>query len=1615
MNFIDTIAESAKKEEKSLIDYITAPEEESQYLTDNMQGFAEDTAESLGLPEGSIKTKKDWDALNKSEEARLLQEEEGVVMSKAIEEAVKEGSSKKTSKNVLGLASLENKGIPYAASISANKNDFALSDANNLENLATPTEVAEKQMRAIGKHRVLEQAYAEIEDEISKMPAWKRTKKWVGDFVTSSPLLDPMTVNNAIKLIGLKNESGDIFGASDIYEGVQRLGKKATSSTYREVFMNYMNYIQGREDISEADYANIIKDIRKVWNENGVNIYVQEALLRNALDFSPALPDFNAALLIPTGVTTSKLLGKAGVSLSNGLYTSAGRYTALAGLEAIQFPFTNTVVNIAFKPIERVTAALTPSSKVAKIIDRAVKTNDRELLKRYAENLLGAPKNKDFVIKAAEKEGVLKYFVEPIADAVDNAKRSPANSREVLIAKIENSYRTRLNTAIEQAQKIENVTTAHIKKLSETVMDTLDMNNLIAAGRGRYGEKIVAITDMDSVLRSKEGNLVYAVKLVSDNDPVSAFQSVIKNGKDVGRQKAERFGQALAEAAKATGTDFGIDSTVEWVKLSQENGYWRPSLLIDTKKGVGNIFYDAWKEAGLIKQENYRPFLSGLATVTSNPSHIRALDVLRDVTAGVFKKAGDDAIGSFKALPKESRRAVQGLVDISTDYGAWYDPETLLAKGYNEGEVRSYMNFKMMNDLDEFVRNQGMRRELIQKGGKKVWFNGKAIDGVVRPVPRINTASDLISALKDKRVLVDTIEGTPYALTNTDKIKDLFNKGYILIEPSISPDSTVAAKSFYYLLNPQSTNINDLGAFVTTYVAGGRRFFGKNNSYVKQLVMSMTESGRRTIIGSQTFFTDLDSPGLQRTAQIVEEARQLWIKGDKQGCTNLIQSQGWQKAPFNDADSFFEYFSERGMDFENIDNALVVVKDGEVMSTYKEMLKKSNVDDLVGLEEMERFAKNSLFQAITNEAKVQRMKRTGRELLTWDFEKAQTVDFEHQMRYLVQDMVDSGVMGAYTDYVADHFAATFRDVIKDAGGMTHREMLIKGTPKTFGLSEADKKLVKQMITAQKNYAAIRGIPTETDRKVSEAFLGTMEWVGDKLSYVIPGEIEKVKHGVRVKWEQWREDLNPLLFLRTCVAHKMMGFFNVGQFFRQAAQDLSIIMMDKNALGLAADALQIEIIMMRSGGDLIKAQEFAKEVFKGNQELLNNALNIMDMGLFSHGTAGGMLETGQSVKGLLNKLSFAPFNAGEMHPRVLSGLTALKTKGLYGVRKSTEELLDAAVYGRSLFQNMDSTGLSRLQSSQVASTLLQFQTPAFRWMETVMFDKALTPWQRAKLGIGTALLVGGEGIIGVEGYTRLSNNVYRIFYDDRDNELPSTKESSVILDMFRKGIINEFFKDYTAGMNLTGPLEPNLDQTVDLATGILNLDLSNVSSVQLLGDAIEGIEEIYSGARKLFKGTGTEEDFRQFLERFPRYLPNSISRPWMAYNVYKTGEILNTKGELQERTNSMAQAVLEALGFNRMSKKEIYKAISENRYRKDILHNLEEEIYKALLNYSRYPSTENWDAVNVVLDSANVYPVEKARAYKEAWDRLPEAFRDKYTTLQFRQLMNSGMSGTNLIK
>lgn len=1619
MNFVDMVLETSKEQQQktNFVDFVTAPVEDNQFLSDNAQGFADDVSADLGLPKGSVKTTKDWKSLNEAEEAKLKQENEQATLSDVVSSAIKGEPVENSKDKLMSLAKKSVEGIPYAAAISANKQAFAESDITNEENLMTPAEISLKMQRAVGKNRVLKQAAVEAREEAKKssMGHW-------GKYVTfgSAPGLEALNASKAIKALGIETEQ--IF-QGDYKEDAVRFMKAFDASTPNKVFEGFLAYVQSRDDVSEEDFSQVVKKVKEIWNENGVNLYEQAELLEQAANYSPGLPTFNAFALIPTGLNTAEFGGKAVAGAVQGLPLYAAKNAALGTLEVASVPFAGKVVDVAFKPINRAVRAFTPSSEIAKTMDKAIKTNNREVIKETAEALLGAPTNKEYLVKSERVDGTFRYFIDPVVDTVDNAEKSLANSPAALGLKIKQAFAKRLEASIETLGETKRLTDDYIRKLAVRVTDSLDLNNLVAAGRGTYGEKIVAFTDLDNTLRSKEGSLVYAVKLVRDNDPVSAFQSVLKTdskGKtyDLGKRNAEKLGESLAAAANASETEETVSFTTDFVRLSQENGYWRPTLLVNTHKGIGTIHYEAFKEAGKMKQEQYRPLLSSVATVTSNPSHIRSLNISAEIEKSLIKSTGDAATESFKALPKKERQGVQALVDLSTQYGAWYEPEVLLAKGFSEDGVKAYMQFKLMNDLDEFVRNTAMRRDLVSKGGKKVWFNGTEIDGVVRPIPELHTFEAFREKITGKRLLIDSISGTPRAVSDEGKLKDLFNRGYILIEPSISPDSTVAAKTFYYLLNPSSTTINDLGAFVTTYVAGGRRYFRKGAKYAKQLVMMTDEeTGKRSIIGSQTFFTDLDGPGLARSVDVIERARKLWIKGDKEACTNLLQSQGWQKAPFNDADSFYEYMSGLGMDFENIDNTLAIVEDGRVLDTYGILSKRADVEDLVGLENMREFAKNARFQALTNEAKVQRMKRTGRELLTWDMERAQTVDFETQMRYLVNDMVENDVMGDYTDYVADHFASTFKDVMEEAPGgiqLTPRELLINGNVKS-GLTGADAKKAKQAITAQKNFALMRNIPSDMDREFANKFTGLIEWVGGKVADTFLDPVSSVRHGVRVKWEEFKDTARPLHFLRTCVAHKMMGFFNVGQFLRQASQDVSIALMDNLAVTCAVDALRVETILLRSAGDRVKAIEFAKEAFKNDTELLNNALNIIDMGLFTHGTAGGFVEAGQTVKGFFNKLSFMPMNAGEMHPRVLSGLTALKRKGLYGVRKTPSELQEAALYSRSLFMNMDNSGLSRLQASEVASTILQFQTPTFRWMETVLFDKELTGWQRAKLGIGTALLVGGEGLIGIEGYTKISNNVYRIFHDDRTDEMPAYQESSKIMDAVRRGIVRAYLSDYTAGMDVVAPIEPSIDQSVDIFTGVLNFDFDQIASARFIGDLFKGGNELVTIGKKVFRNTATDEDYAAFLERFPRYAPSAWSKPWMAYNVYKTGEVLNTKGELQERTNSLAQAVLSSLGFNRLSTREIVKAYTENNYRAGLRKNFEDELYKTMLNWARHKSPESYAEVQLVLDAVNLYPREKAESFNKVWKRLPDAFRENISVLQLKQYMNGGISGKNLIE
>lgn len=1608
MSLISEIAEAQNNVVSGVLAEDPLAQSTFNVLPDPQQRYLSDIGSDLGYEPDQFHTKEDWKELDENEARKLQLETETNFYEQSTLNAMIGGDIAQTELRARELAvdSFIDGRYDQAAGVSATRQRWAEADVYNNEEFRLAQQNSMKELQRVQENEAAMTEFQQKLEKKAKDSSWWTFSK---DFVGTAPGIEAWRYKQAINALGLERIVD--FSKGDWGDILKKLGNTADASTYKKIFAAAMNSIA--YDDNSVDFqrlSSLMKKIEETWDAKGINPYVQADLMGQVLDYSPSFSTFNAATLPFVGLQASKYVGRAGIAASKGLWINASSQVAKAAGEVAGIPFSDVAVNAADRGITRLARRMRPSSDLGKTLDKALSTKNRAIISEVIESNVGRPTDQAYAVKATKegKDDYIKYFVDDIVSPTASPDTSLANDPRTIALKIDKARAEELKKAIQNSSKLQDIQTVELTKLYNRVAESLDITHLEGIGRGNAGEKIVGLSD---IMFTKNDNIDFVVRLGDKGGPLSPRTSVIKDGVDVGRKRAEKDGRAFVKAIQSTSDSpyaKGLDYRLELV-----NGQWKTSLVIPTNKGFGTIFYNTLVEQGLMKQKDWRPVLSSVFTTTSNPSDIRMADALREIDGAMVRSTGKAVQDSFKDLPKRDKAVVQALMDISTKYEAWYKTEELLARGVSEAAADVYSKAKMLNDYSEFVRNKYMRTNLLTKGAKRVSFNNKTIEGAVRPIADYHTPSELFKKIDDRGVLVDAIEGTPKHLTK-ETVKDLFDKGYILIEPSISPDSTIAAKSFYYLLNPQSTTVNELGAFVTTYVAGGRRFFQRDASYVKQLIMRDTGvAGRQSIVGVQTFFTDLDGMGLTKRTEALNTARDLYMQGKMDECTKFIAEQGWYKAPFHNAREFYEYFSQRGMDFVNAENRLEVVAGKNTLKSYDYYKTLDNVDDLVGFEGMQEFARNSHYQAITNEEKVRRMSRSGRELLTWDFEAAEPVDFEMQMRYIVNDMVQDGVMGSFTDFYAERFAKSFKGVIENKGKteLTPREILFGHIKE--GLTGGDAVLAKQAETAQKNYAMIRGIPSKIDTSIAEKGAAFFDWVVEGASKNLYLS-DQAAHRARVLWNVY-SNKNYLQMAREFASQYTMGLFNVSQFWKQAAQDISIFLMDPLSAKVAGDSFRLVPIMMKAGGDRVLAEKLVREAFKSNPDMLNTALNIIDMGFFEHGTAGGFIARGESVRNRFNKLSYLPFNAGEMQARLMAGLTSLKRNNLYGVRATTDQLKGPLTYAHTLFMNMDGSGISRLQKSEIASTIMQFQSPRLRFIETMLFDKNLTRKQKAMWAVGLASLVGTEGILGVTASSWITTNIYNMFHSIEDTELPALEDRSEIMRLVQRGLMN--YASESAGIGtdfsqLAGA--PEILEPLDYFFGAPSL--GNIVSVEIPYKGIKEGMRLAKVAKDAFFGEATGDDMLSSLEvAIQNAAPSSVKKPILAFLMYNTGVRLNSKGELSERMNGMLETVLYGLGFGRLSDKDMAKYYVDLRDYNQRMKAIEDEGYPVFMQWLNTGSVYYRKQTEDYLKFSDLNNMDRAKILKKWTDKAAE--KRGLTNVErgiLNQYRTGGSSGNNLI-
>jgi len=1593
MSVLETILDEQSKASGTVLDELLDVSAPKQLSTPD-QLYMNNIAIDLGQDPYSINTLDDWQALNSGESARIKAEEEGSLKSSVLDLARTGEGSKTVELKALGLAKLDSLGeeVPHAAAISAARERLAQSYTDNPENGYNSIDFQRWEQIYNEKAAILE--------DFSRAIDRKETSIIKNLVVDTLPFSSTIRVSNALKAIGFKDIDEYSYDDMMLAFGTTMMG------------------LVSNGEVSPLSLIETLKDIENKWDEAGVDPWIQREIVQSLLKFSPGSESLNDTLRITGVIPGTLLIGKGAKALAAGKKAEA-LYHTVRGTADIAIPFGDSIVKYSSNKVLKGVNVLKGAYENLPL-SRAKATKNRAKLAEIAEEQLGAPTEKGRPWKYSNKKGAYVDYTDHALHPVGEASATEGNEVYSLGLKIEKEANQVFNKTVSQEQHLRTLLREGYGEFAAgPLIDTLRADKIIGAGRGVGIKEILSAFDNGNIMLSKEDrNITIAVKLknpVNDAEYRSVrFENYPLGDRpkdfDTGFLNAVERGKKLTKASsdpsvvKGYRVNYGID---------EDTGVYYTTLYIDTNKGFGSLNFDRLQKAGEFKdktQEGWRSVLSSVATATSDPKDIQIAHVAREMDNSQARELYNSAMTSWNALAKNERKIVQGAIDVSTRYEAFYTPEQLLASGWTPEMTKVYTNWRVINDVDDYFRNEATRLDLSLRGAKSITYNGKRIAGAGRVVPNINSWTELRDTVKSsgRGLIINNVDLEDATIVGVDTIERgqweyFFNNGYRLIEGSLSPEDGYGARTFYYLLDPKGTVINELPEFVTSYVAGGRNYYQRNRGFLKQLRMEGDK-----IVGVNTFFTDPDLAGMTRLSNKLEEIRRLIISGKDSEATAAIAAAKFHKAPFGDASGFREFFEKRGMDFTHMENSLEVVKNDKILKSYN-VLRDSGVDDLVGFDEMERISRNSHYQAISNEAKEKRLMRTGRELLTWDFEKAQPVDFEMQLRYLVNDMVYGGYMNDFTEMYADRFYRAYKGAIRQPRGykLTAREALISGNAIEDGSDVS-----RMAKTAQLNYAAIRGVPTKLDTMLADNFKRLMEWVGGAAEKILPIS-EEAAHSVRVNWFKIAEK-DYLTSARAFASHWYLGMCNISQLWKQMGSDAAILLLEPKAAASAAkDSLSLTYVLMSSGGNKTKALKTAYKMYKNNPTMLQNARNIIEMGAFEHGTAGGFIEKGASTSSTFNKISMLFFNSGEMQNRSMAFLTALKARGFDGKKMSAAERLSVSRYANDLFLNMDAAGLARVQRGSIEKTLFQFMGYRMRWLESVLFNKDFTAAQRARLGLGTLALTGTEGMLGAGAAAWVGTNVYNLFHDPKDTDATDV-ERNEITEFIQKGLLNYFSDVFGLDMDIAQPLSLEYFDMFDSILGLAQLDFA---APQVAGKALSSFFEIVKYVRDTAIGEANISDLGDTIESLAieGKLPSSV-RLYLGARLWKTGRALNTKGELTEYYNSKLRTTLYALGFNSLTSKELVKAWTQSSESAESVKACRDAAYEMLMRYLRTGSERDYNLYFKIIKLSGLHELQQAQILNDTMNEASEKFNiDAKKRMFLRQIEAAGLNGDNFIK
>lgn len=1098
-----------------------------------------------------------------------------------------------------------------------------------------------------------------------------------------------------------------------------------------------------------------------------------------------------------------------------------------------------------------------------------------------------------------------------------------------------------------------------IEKAVNDMADTLDASN-----------DLYRSTGISDILRSH-----YSDVLQEESRTGNLFALIRSNKKYKTRAAADKARRALA-------------ADESWT-VPLPDGRWGVDVKIPLNGGFGTL---ARKEARNPADEFVRHRgLSSVFTTTSKPTYIRDIDELRELEVSQVQELGDSVRKLVKSVKGEDKPVLEAMMNTSRETGAFYKPETVTSMLKTEQAQQAYNGYRLLNDLD-YITINASRRDILVKGGWKAMKYGDESLGYSKML-RL-TPSETLSKMREtnRRIIFGDVKAEPIKFSNltvTDEtLEKMVNDGWVLVERSYGPDEFTQASSVYYFLNGHSLVENDIPQFVTHYVAGGRRFFDRMATYAKQLDIREDEQGVKHIVGVKTIAADLDSVGFSNKVSKINAIRRALAKNynnpDERAITEMISKADLGDAPFNNAETFKAWCQKHGIDYKNVDNDILALADGKPMTTLESMRKVAEMS--VDADEWDRILHRSAYQAYTKEAQIQKWHRSGKDLLGWNFQDlVQPVDFDKQMRYMVQDMVNARVMNSYQDMMANDFANRWGHIVKNGDNMTAKQML-NSVHKLSDFKQDPAESLRALIFAE-NYRAVRGTPTGVDAQIAENFDALIKTLNGKL----PEGFDEIAHGARLtaaKVKEW----GPLHQQRHLTSTVMMGLMRTKQFITQIAPISYSFLMKPVATAKALKVVfPMTTEMITSKGSWSKATErFLRSEKLYSPETMKLWEALKDARIFENTPYAGAFEMSDATSkwSKFDRIQFAPKNFGEIFNRVLAHTAAYYDLG-YGSKGITtaKEMAEFRSLGNTLYMNMSPTGLSRIQNTELMKTLIQFKSANLRFWETALFDRNLTGNERRRLVIGLAAIGGMRTFIGAEGAKAVMNSIddaINFFKPETLEGQPSRleEEESVARRILEAGLLGYWSGsdgyDWGAFVRLpaTELLEGFADIFSDPFKGIPSI-AADTAMMNTVKDVVLSVQA-FNSRRDTYQGW---LDAMKVMATTPRGVPGVKDKFTAAY-VWQTATMWDSRGRLTIENAALVDKVMATLGVPRMSTQDLQAAYIDDAHEKEKIQDYVTEYTRIWNLWKKSHNEAYWEQLMSLEKLPTLDERQKAEAFKE---------------------------------